>query len=148
MKDPFKSAQRIFKKIIPGSHRSHSPANTDHYLDRQADRPSTQTHTLHAPISDASRPKSVTSFILGRTQAGVPDIKDDKKRTTLAAISTPSKKFVEVKTTNAQHDLVVLHVAYILQKSSNLQSLILEIVRLSKKHDVRESSIAVSCKPD
>jgi hypothetical protein len=31
-------------------------------------------------------------------------------------------------------------VAYILQKSSNLQSLILEIVRLSEKHGVKESS--------
>ena len=151
MKPFFKSAQLNVKKIIP-SFRSHSPAGSDHMLDRQADRLSTPAHTFHAPTSNnsASQSKSVTPTTLVGTQAGTPDIKDDKKSdptitveecpTLLAPILTPSKKLVELKTTNAQHDIVVLHVAYILQKSSNLQSLILEIVTLSKRHDVRESS--------
>ena len=170
MKPLFKSAQQKVKKFIP-SFRSHSPASSDHQLGRQADRSSTPTHTLHAPTSDNSLnpttlvgtqagtpdikddkkpvPTIATPTTLVGTQAGTPDIKDDMKPvptitveespTPLAPISTPSKKFVEVKTTNAQHDLVVLHVAYILRKSPNLRSLILEIVRLSEKHDVRAS---------
>ena len=169
MKPLFKSARRFVKKITPHSRshspassdrqldrqgrtqtgapdieddkKRHSPASSDHHLDRQADRPSNQTNTLYAPISDnsASRSKSVTSFILGRTQVRAPDIKDDKNRTPSAATSAPSKKFVDVKTMNAQHDLVVLHVAYILQNSPGLRNLILEIVGLSKRHNVRES---------
>ena len=107
------------------SFRSHSPAGSDYQLDRQADRSSTPTHTLHASTSDnsASQSKSVTPTTLIVTQTGTPDIKDDKKPalrntivveecpTALAPISAPSKKFMDVKTTNAQYDLVVLHVA-------------------------------------
>jgi len=147
-----------FKKLATrvGEHlplRSRSPrpqTGSDHKLDRQADRSSAPT--LHAPTTDDSvgRSKSVTPITLLGTQAGVPDIKDDKKSvptiaveensTSLAPASTPSKKFVEVETKNAQHNLIILHVAYILQKSSNLQRLILEIVKLSEKPGVRQSS--------
>ena len=152
MKSFFKSAQQNAKKFIP-SFRSQSPAGKDHQLDGQADRSSTSTHILHALASDnsAGRSMPVTQTSLVGTQAETLDVKEDDKKpvptitveecpTPLAPISTPSKKFVDVKTKNAQHDLVVLHVAYILQKSINLQSLILEIVRLSKNHVVRESS--------
>ena len=152
MKPFFKSAQQNAKKFIP-SFRSHSPAGKDHQLDGQADRSSTSTHILHALASDnsAGRSMPVTQTSLVGTQAETLDVKEDDKKpvptitveecpTPLAPISIPSKKFVDVKTKNAQHDLVVLHVAYILQKSINLQSLILEIVRLSKNHVVRESS--------
>ena len=159
MKSFFKSAQQNAKKFIP-SFRSQSPAGKDHQLDGQADRSPTSTHILHALASDnsAGRSMPVTQTSLVGTQAETLDVKDeildvkedDKKPvptitveecpTPLAPLSTPSKKFVDVKTKNAQHDLVVLHVAYILQKSINLQSLILEIVRLSKNHVVRESS--------
>jgi hypothetical protein len=128
----FKSAQQNVKKIF----RSRSPAVSDHQLDRQADRSSAPTH---APTSDKSASQSTsgapTTFV--GTQAGtLVDDKDDKK----PVPTPPSKRFVEVKTAKAQHDLVVLHVAYILQKSSNLQSLVLEVVRLSKMHGVREFS--------
>ena len=152
MKSFFKSAQQNAKKLIP-SFRSHSPAGKDHQLDGEADRSPTSTHILHALASDnsAGRSMPVTQTSLVGTQAETLDVKEDDKKpvptitveecpTPLAPISTPSKKFVDVKTKNAQHDLVVLHVAYILQKSINLQSLILEIVRLSKNHVVRESS--------
>ena len=165
MKPLFKSAWQFVKKITPHSRlhspassncqldcqgrtqtgapdikddkKWHSPGSSNHQLDRQADHLLNQTHTLYAPISDnsASRSKSVTSFILGRTKVRAPDIKDDKKQTSSEETSAPSKKFVDVKTMNAQHNLVVLHVAYILQKSSNLQCLILEIVKLSKGKD-------------
>ena len=153
MKPLLNSAQRKFKNFI----RSHSPTSSDLQLHRQADRSPTPTHTLHASTSDNSynRSKTVTPTTLLGTHTDAPDINDDiddKKLvptitveecpspTPLAPISTPSKKFVQVKTANAQHDLVVLHAAYIIQKSSHLQSLILEIVKLSKRHDVRESS--------
>ena len=140
-----------FFKKLKKSFRSRSPASSDHQFDRQADRSSTSAHTPLAPTSDgsASRSKSATASLVG-TKAEAPDIENDNKSvptitveeipTPLAPISTPSKKFVQVKTANSQHDLVVLHVAYILQKSANLHSLILEIVRISKKHDVRVSS--------
>jgi len=156
-----KGLEQKFKKLTTrvGEHwplrsRSPRPARNDHKLDHddQADRSSTPTPALHAPTSDDSvgRSKSVTPITLLGTQAGVPDINDDKKSvptiaveessTSLIPASTPSKKFAEVKTKNAQHDLVILHVAYILQKSSNLQGLILEIVKLSTKPGVRQSS--------
>ena len=144
------SAQRKVKKFMPSiPSRSHSPAGCEYQLDRQNDRSSTSTHTLYASTNDNSASRTT---LIG-TQAGAPDINDDiddKKSvptitveecpTPLAPISPPTKTFLEVKTTNAQHDLVVLHVAYILKKSSHLQSLVLEIVRLSKNHVVRESS--------
>ena len=152
MKPFLKSAQQNAKKFIP-SFRSPSPAGSDHQwqLDRQDDRSSTSTHILHASTSDNSADQSmpVTPTTLVGSQAGSPDVKDDKKPVPTITVDSeecptplppPSKKFVDVKTNNAQHDLVVLHVAYILQKSINLQKLILEIVRLSKNHVVRESS--------
>ena len=148
MKPFLKSARQNVKKFIP-SFRSHSPAGSDHQPDRQDDRSSTSTHMLHASTSDnfAGRSIPVTPTASVGTQAITPDVEDDiptitaeECPTPLPPISTPSKKFVEVKTKNAQHDLVVLHVAYILQKSINLQRLILEIVRLSKNHVVREYS--------
>ena len=157
MKPFFKSAQQNAKKFIP-SFRSHSLASSDDQLDGRADRSSISAHILHALISDNSAGRSipVNPISLVGTQAGtldvkdeIQDVKDNKKSaptitveecpTPLAPISTP-KKFVDVKTKNAQYDLVVLHVAYILQKSSNLQSLILEIMRLNENHAVRESS--------
>ena len=138
----------FFKKFKPSS-RSHSPAGSDHHSS------STSTPIPHASTSDNSAvPIPVTSTgptTLVGTQAETLDVKDDKKPvptiaveecpTPLATISTPSKKrFVDVKTKNAQHDLVLLHIAYILQKFSNLQTLILEIVKLSENHAVREPS--------
>ena len=147
MKPFFKSAAKKFRP----SFRSHSPGS-DRQLDGQADRSSTSTHIHHALTSDNSAGRSipVTPTTLVGIQAGTQDVKDCKEPvptitaeecpTPLAQISTPSKKFLDVKTKNAQHDLVVLHVAYVLQKSSNLRILILEIVRLSENHAVRESS--------
>ena len=91
----------------------------------------------------------VTPTTLVGTQAEILDVKDDKKPvptitveecSTPLAISTTSKKFVDVKTKNAQHDLVVLYAAYVLQKSSNLRILIFKIVKLSENHAVREPS--------
>ena len=148
-----KSAQQKVKKLKSSfKFLSHSPAasGSDHQLGRQDDRSSTSTLMLHASTSDNSAGQSipVTSTTLVGTQAGTPDVEDDKKPVPTITVDSeecptplpPSKKFVNVKTKNAQHDLVVLHVAYILQKSINLQRLILEIVRLSKNHAVRESS--------
>jgi len=104
----------------------------------------------HAPTSDDSAGRSISITPTTGTQAGVPDIKDDKKQvpttaigdspTSLAPASTRSKKFPEVKTKDAQHDIIVLHVAYILEKSPNLHGLIHEIVKLGKKPAVRPSS--------
>ena len=150
MKSFLKSAQQNAKKFIP-SFRSHSPAGSDRQLGRQDDRSSTSTHMLHASTSDnsagRSTPVTPTTLVATESQAETPDVEDDihtitveECPTPLPPISTPSKKFVDVKTKNAQHDLVVLHVAYILQKSINLQRLILEIVRLSENQVVRDSS--------
>ncbi|KAF8810517.1 hypothetical protein BYT27DRAFT_7134863 [Phlegmacium glaucopus] len=136
--------KRFIENLIPPTFRPRSPKPTsvDHQLDRQADRSSTPTPTLHAPTSDdfVGQSKSATPTILVGTRAGVPDIKDDKNLVPTIAVevesptsATPSKKFVEVRSTNAQYDLVVLHVAYVLQKSSNLQCLILEIVNLHEE---------------
>ena len=149
-----KSAQQKVKKLKSSfKFLSHSPAasGSDHQLGRQDDRSSTSTLMLHASTSDNSAGRSipVTPTTLVGTQSGTPDVEDDKKPVRVPTITVeecptplppPSKKFVDVKTKNAQHDLVVLHVAHILQKSINLQRLILEIVRLSKNHVVRESS--------
>ncbi|KAF8814454.1 hypothetical protein BYT27DRAFT_7129978 [Phlegmacium glaucopus] len=133
-----KSAQQNVKKfraLVSDTVRSRSPRpSSDHTLDevdRQADH---SPPTLHAPTSDdpGGQSKSVTPATLVGTQAGAPDTKDDKKLVPTTAVEeslTSPKKFTKVKTTNAQRDLVVLHVAYILQKSSNLQRLILEIVK-------------------
>ena len=114
-----KGIEKKFKKLkarISGS---------NHQLDHEANHSPIPMPTHRAPTSDdsADRSRSVTSTTLVGTQAGLPE---------------KPRKFVEVKTTNAQHDLVVLHVAYILQKSSNLQCLILEIVKLGKKRGVRQ----------
>ncbi|KAF8810898.1 hypothetical protein BYT27DRAFT_7209044 [Phlegmacium glaucopus] len=85
------------------------------------------TPTLSTSIGSNRQSKSATPTILVGTRAGVPDIKDDKNLVEVESPTslTPSKKFVEVRSTNAQYDLVVLHVAYVLHKSSNLQWLIL-----------------------
>jgi hypothetical protein len=71
--------------------------------------------------SDDSPGGSISITPATGTQAGAPDIKDDKKQvpttsigeilTSLAPASTHSKKFPEVKTKDAQHDVVVLHVS-------------------------------------
>ncbi|KDR71084.1 hypothetical protein GALMADRAFT_127299 [Galerina marginata CBS 339.88] len=106
-------------------------------------RPRSPRPPLRVPTSDdsAGRSKSVTPTNFVGTQAGVPDTEDVKKPvlattivespTFLPPVLTAPKKFAEVKTKNAQHDLVVLHVAYIIQKSSNLKALILKTVQLS-----------------
>ena len=88
---------------------------------------------------------SVTLTTLVGTQAAIKDHKKpvpttvvEERPISLPPTSTPSKKFV--KTNNAQHDIVVLHVAYILRKSTDLQGLILEIMNLTEKPHVRYSS--------
>ena len=135
----------FFKKFKPSS-RSHSPVGSDHHSS------STSTRIPHASTNDNSAgPIPVTPTTLVGTQAELLDVKDDKKPvptiaveecpTPLATISTPSKKrFVDVTFKNDQHNLVLLHVAFIIHKFSNLQTLILEIVKLSENHAVREPS--------
>jgi hypothetical protein len=147
----FKSAQQNVKKIF-------RPAGSgDQQLEHQADCSLTPTHAATSDNTTSGSKSGTSTTVIGN-KAGIPDIKDDKKPVptitveecakSLAPISPPYKRFVEVKTANAQHDLVVLHVAYILQKSSNLKSLILEIVKLSKMHGVREFSCCSSRKLD
>jgi hypothetical protein len=124
--------KHFFGNLKPPNFRRRIPKPTvEHQLNRQADRSSTPTPTLHVPTSDDfdDQSKSATPTTLVGTLPDITIAVEVENSTS----STPSKKFVQVKTTNAQYDLVVLHVAYVLQKSSNLRPLILEILNLREK---------------
>ena len=74
----------------------------------------------------------------GNLEDRPPASTEDKSTTViLDGADTPKRRFARSK--NAQEDLVVLQVAYILKESPDLKVLILEIVKLNKKPEVRQS---------
>jgi hypothetical protein len=134
--------------------RSLTPTPTTHHAISTDDLP---TLLMRRSISDGS---STAETLVGGQSAEFQHINElvhinviDKENPTFAppvsshgippAIPSVPAKRRFVQSASAQQDIVVLHVAYILQDSPDLQKLILEIVKLSEEPDLKE--IVASC---
>lgn len=135
-KDNKQTDSRIGVEESQPSSAPNDDRQPEHFRANQSSLPTPELpNTVNNDSSDLTRQVSLGTSAENPPQ-GAPN-----NNHTQPLVPPPSKKFLAVKTMNAQHDLAVLHVAFILQDSADLRSIIIEIVELDKP-GVRDPHIA------